>query len=249
MTMRRTALSTLTFSLIAVSGLATPAVAQTPAPAPPVVVASGEHRIKVAPDQAWSTVSLQTRDAKAPEARRLAAAAMTTVTAALRQSGLPADAIQTIGFALQPEYEYVNGRQRMKGFLVTNQVQVRIDDVSKVADVLDAVGSLTLPTSSTVTIAGLRFDLKNRASVQRDALRGAVEDAMARAKAMAAGAGLALGRTLRIEEGVNQVMPRFNEPMMMSRTEGGGGGAQIETPIEPADIEIRAQVNLTIEIK
>jgi uncharacterized protein YggE len=214
-----------------------------------VVIASGEHRIKVAPDQAWTIVSLQTRDAKAPEARRLGAVAMTTVIAALKQSGLAADAIKTIGFALQPEYEYVNGRQRMKGFLVTNQVQVRIDDVSKVADVLDAVGSLTLPASSMVTIAGLRFDLKNRAGVERDALRGAVEDAMARAKAMAAGAGLALGRTLRIEEGVNQVMPKYNEPMIMARAGRGGAEAQVETPIEPADIEIRAQVSLTIEIK
>lgn len=247
MTMRRTALSLLMFSASTLA-VAAPVLAQTPAPAPPVVIASGEHRIKVAPDQAWVIVSLQTRDAKAPEARRLGAVAMTTVTAALRKSGLGADAIQTIGFALQPEYEYVSGRQRMKGFILSNQVQVRIDDVSKVADVLDAVGSLSLPASSMVTIAGLRFDLKNRASVERDALRGAVEDAMARAKAMAAGAGLALGRTLRIEEGVNQVMPKFNEPVMMARA-SRGGEAQVETPIEPADIEIRAQVSLTIEIK
>ena len=244
--MRRTALSILVFSATCLAVTA-PVLAQTPTPPPNVVVASGEHRIKVAPDQAWAIVSLQTRDAKAPEARRLGAAAMTTVIAALKNSGLAADAVQTIGFALQPEYEYVNGRQRMKGFLVSNQVQVRIDDVSKVADVLDAVGGLSLPASSMVTIAGLRFDLKNRAAVERDALKGAVEDAMARAKAMAAGAGLALGRTLRIEEGVNQVMPKFNEPVMMRASRGGE--AMVETPIEPADIEIRAQVNLTIEIK
>jgi hypothetical protein len=234
------------FSLVALA-MAAPVLAQTPTPAPNVVVASGEHRIKVAPDQAWAIVALQTRDSKAPEARRLGAAAMTTVTAALRNSGLEATAIQTIGFSLQPEYEYVDGRQRMKGFLVSNQVQVRIDDVSKVAEVLDAVGSLSLPASSRVTIAGLRFDLKNRASVERDALKGAVEDAMARAKSMAAGAGLGLGRTLRIEESTGQVMPKFNEAVMMARA--GRGGAEIETPIEPSDIEIRAQVSLTIEIK
>jgi uncharacterized protein YggE len=247
MTMRRTTASALLFSSCAVA-MAAPVLAQTPAPAPNVVVASGEHRIKVAPDQAWAVVALQTRDAKAPEARRLAAAAMTTVTAALRNTGLAADGIQTIGFSLQPEYEYVNNRQRMKGFLVSNQVQVRIDDVSKVADVLDAVGSLSLPASSTITIAGLRFDLKNRAAVERDALKGAVEDAMARAKSMAAGAGLSLGRTLRIEESGGQVMPKFNEPVMM-RASRGVGAAEVETPIEPSDIEIRAQVSLTIEIK
>lgn len=248
MTMRRTALSVLMFTVFALVAAA-PALAQTPAPAPPVVIASGESRIKVAPDQAWATVSLETRDGKAPEARSLAAAAMTTVTAALRKTGLGSDTIQTIGFSLQPEYEYVSGRQRMKGFIVSNQVQVRIDDVAKVADVLDAVGSLSLPASSRVSIAGLRFDLKNRAGVERDALRGAVDDALARAKAMAAGANLSLGRTLRIEEGMNQVVPKYGpEPMMMARAGMAGDAAQ-PTPIEPSDIEIRAQVTLTIEIK
>ncbi len=246
--MRRTALSVLALSLIATTVVATPALAQPPAPPAPVVVASGERQIKVAPDQAWVTMSVETRDAKAPEARRLAAAAMTTVVAALRKTGLDSDAIQTIGFSLQPDYEYTNGRQRMKGFIVSNQVQVRIDDVSKVADVLDAAGSLSLPTSSNVTIGGLRFDLKNRAGVERDALRGAVEDAMARAKAMAAGAGLSLGRTVRIDEAGGEAMPKFRpEPYMMARS--GVADAAVQTPIAPGDIEITARVTLTIEIK
>lgn len=248
MTMRRTILHALTPVLIMVSAWVSPALAQTAAvPAPPVVVATGESRIKVAPDQAWATVSVETRDVKAPEARRLGAAAMTSVTAALRKTGLDTNAIQTVGFSLQPEYEYVNNRQRMKGFVVSNMVQVRIDDVSRVADVLDAVGGLSLPTSSTVTIAGLRFDLKNRAGVEREALKTAVEDAMARAKAMAAGGGLSLGRTLRIEESGSAPQPKFNEPYMMARQ--SQMAESVATPIEPSDIEIRAQVTLTIEIK
>ncbi|MEO6222129.1 MAG: SIMPL domain-containing protein [Vicinamibacterales bacterium] len=245
--MRRTSLSILMFSACALTAAA-PVLAQTPVPAPNVVVASGEHKIKVAPDQAWAMMSVETRDTKAPEARRLGAAAMTTVVAALKKTGLASDAIQTIGFSLQPDYEYVSGRQRMKGFVLSNQVQVRIDDVSKVADVLDAVGGLSLPASSNVTIGGLRFDLKNRAAVERDALRGAVEDAMARAKAMAAGAGLSLGRTLRIDEGGGEVVPKFGpEPYMMARA--GAADAAVQTPIAPGDIEVRARVSVTIEIK
>jgi len=68
-----------------------------------------------------------------------------------------------------------------------------------------------------------------------------------RAKSMAAGAGLTLGRTLRIEESGGQVVPKFNEPYMMAR--GGLADAGTPTPIAPSDIEIRAQVSLTIEVK
>ncbi len=220
--------------------------AQTPAQLP-VIVAQGESVVKAAPDQAWATVSVETRDVKAPEARRLSAVAMTSVMAALKTAGLPADAIKTIGFSLNPDYEYVNGRQRMRGFIVSNQVQVRIDDVAKVADVLDAVGGLALATSSTLTIANLRFDLKDRAQLERDALRLAVEDAMANVKAMAAGAGVALGRIARIDQmGGSPKFQEMQQPMMAMAQRDG---ATVSTPISPSEIEIRSAVMLTVEIK
>jgi len=244
--MRRTLLSLLVLPIGLALASSSPALAQSTASSPSVVVATGEHEIKVAPDQAWATVSLETRDSRGAEARRLGAAAMTSVMAGLRNTGLPADAIQTIGFSLRPEYEYVNGRQRMKGFILSNQVQVRIDDVTRVAEVLDAVGGLSLPASSAVTISGLRFDLKNRSAVQREALKGAVEDAMARARSMAAGAGVSLGRTLRIEEASSGGVPKFPQVSMARQ---GTMSEAIATPIEPSDIEIRAQVTVTVEIR
>ncbi len=232
---------------LATFAVLTPALAsaQTSTP-PPLISAQGASLVKVVPDQAWATVAVDTRDAKAPEARRLSATAMTSVMAALKSAGLPADAIRTIGFSLNPDYEYVNGRQRMRGFVVNNQVQVRIDDVAKVADVLDAVGGLTLAASSTLTIANLRFDLKDRAQLERDALRLAVEDAMANVKAMAAGAGVALGRIARIDQMGGS--PKFQEmqPMMAMASRDSGS---VQTPISPSEIEIRAAVNVTVEIK
>ncbi len=228
--------------------LLTPArsAAQTPAPSQPVIVAQGASILKVAPDQAWVTVAVETRDAKAPEARRLAAVAMTSVMAALKAANLPADAIKTTGFSLNPDYEYVSGRQRMRGFIVTNQVRVRIDDIAKVAEVLDAVGALSLPASSNMTIANLRFDLKNRSQIERDALRYAVEDAMANAKAMAAGAGAALGRISRIDQMGGS--PKFVDEMQPMMAQARDGAA-VSTPISPSEIEIRAAVNVTVEIK
>ena len=83
----------------------------------------------------------------------------------------------------------------MRGYIVRNQIEVRVDDLDKLGAVIDAAGA-----SGATSIAGLRFDLKDRAVVERDALRLAVEDAMARARAIAAGAKATLGPILRIEE-------------------------------------------------
>jgi uncharacterized protein YggE len=239
----------LTRLSLVILALATPALAaaQAPTPTHPVIVAQGASILKVAPDQAWITVAVETRDAKAPEARRLAAVSMTSVVAALKTAGVPAEAIKTTGFSLNPDYEYVSGRQRMRGFIVSNRVQVRIDDITKVAEVLDAVGALSLAPSSNLTIANLRFDLKDRSQIERDALKLAVEDALASAKAMAAGAGVAIGRISRIDSMGGS--PKFQEmaPEMMAMRSADAGA--VSTPISPSEIEIRAAVMLIVEIK
>ncbi|MDA1184747.1 MAG: SIMPL domain-containing protein [Acidobacteria bacterium] len=247
MSLRRTAASIALPAtlLLALLGAATATGAQTPVGGPGVIVATGESIITVAPDQALAMVSVDTRDSRGPEARRLGAVAMTSMRAALAATGLAADAVQTAGFALHPEYDYTNDRQRITGFVVSNRLQVRIDDVMKVADVLDAVAGLPLPSSSTVTIADLRFDLKDRAGVERQALRQAVQDSTERATAMALGAGQTLGRVLRIDEGRAPDAMRFGEQVMMARA----ADTAIATPISPSDMEIRAQVTLTVEIK
>jgi uncharacterized protein len=241
-----TRLRTATFILLLTSA---PALAQTPTTTqPPVIVAQGHSELKAAPDQAWAIVALETRDVKAPEARRLGAVAMTSVMAALRDAGLVPDAINTIGYSLNPDYEYVSGRQRMKGFVVANRVQVRIDDITKIADVLDAVGGLSLPASTTVTVAGLRFDLKDRADLERRALRAAVEDAMASAQAMADGARAALGRIVRIDQsGGRRTYEMVNmTPGVMARS---SSDMAVETPIAPSEVVVQASVVLTVEIK
>ncbi len=240
-------LAATVLSFAATTTFAASAAAQPAAPQTPVIVARGEHVLKVAPDQAWVTVALETRDSRAPEARRLAATAMTSVLAALRATGLADDAIKTVGYALNPDYEFVNGRQRMRGFVVSNQVQVRVDDLAKLADVLDAAGGLTLPASSLMTVANLRFDLKQRATLERQALQGAVEDAMANAKAMAAGAGATLGALVRIDQegAAKQMYEMMPMPAMAVRS----GDAAVATPITPSDIEIRAAVTVSVGIR
>ena len=49
-------------------------------------------------------------------------------------------------------------------------------------------------------LEGIRFDSKDRAAAERDALRLAVADARARADAAAAGAGGSVDRILKIED-------------------------------------------------
>lgn len=219
---------------------ATPAGAQTPGSQtePPAIVTQGEASVKRAPDQAVVLISAEARAPRSAEAQRKAADAMTALQAALKNIGLPADAIKTTNFSLTPDMEYAGGSARVKGYIVSNQIEVRVDAIDKISDVLDAAGS-----SGATTISGLRFDIKDRSGVEREALRLAVQDAMQRAQAMATGAGRTLGPILRVEEH-RAVTPVPREMMLAARAP-----AAAQTPINPGETEIRAQVVVTVAIK
>src|SRR6476659_1658319 len=123
----------------AVALTAAPALAQTPAPAPAVIVTTGEGVVKRAPDRAWVSIAAESRARTAPEAQRLNTDAMTAVLDKIKAAGVAADAVQTTGYNLQPEFDYANGKQTLRGYVARNQVQVRVDALATTGDVIAAV--------------------------------------------------------------------------------------------------------------
>jgi len=207
----------------------------------PVVVTQGEAIVKRAPDRAWLTVATETRDARAEAARALSAEGMTSLQAAFKAAGLPDDAVRTTGYSLVPEMDWKNGRGSVRGYVVRNQIEVRVDDLDRLSAIIDAA---TTSKSTSLSITGPRFSLKDEASAQAEALRTAVASAMARARAMATGAGRTLGSITRIEEHNvgSSVSP---QPMMMRMA----AAEAAPTPIAPGELEIRALVTLTVELR
>lgn len=233
--------TTVASSLLALFVLAAPAAAQPP-PAPPVIVTTGEGVVKRAPDRAWVSIAAESRARTPQEAQRLNTDAMTAVVEKIKASGIAADAIQTTGYSLQPEFDYANGKQSLRGYVARNQVHVRVDTLAKTGDVIAAA----VATGAT-NISGVSFDLKDRDGVEREALRLAVQDARRRADAAAAGAAVQIERVLRIEEqrGAMDGVRPMPMAMPMMRAEGG----QAAVPVEAGEIEVRARVTLTVGIR
>ena len=205
-----------------------------------VVVTSGEAIIKAAPDRAYVMISVESR-AKAPrDAQDQNAHTMKAVQDKLRAGGIAAEAIRTVAIDLSPEFDYANGRQALRGYVARNSIEVRVDVLDRLGETIDAA----VGTGAT-NVTGVRFDIKKREELERDALRQAVAAARARAEALAAGAGRSFGRILRIEEG-GVAMPQPPRPMMMARAEMA---ADALTPVAPGELEIRARVTLTASLK
>ena len=226
--------------VLAVLALATEAAAQSTPPEPPVVVASGEGVVKAAPDQAWVRIGAENRSKNPKDAQQQNAQAMSAVQERLAALGIARDAIKTVAIDLQLEYDYANGRQTPRGYVARNTIEVRVDELAKLGEVLDAaVGS------GATLLHGLHFDLKKREDSEREALQKAVAAAMARAESMAAGARRNIDRVLRIEESLSG----GGEPRPMMMMEQRTVRQDASTPVSAGEIEIRAQVRLTASLK
>ena len=78
--------------------------------------------------------------AKSPrDAQRMNAEAMTAVQQRLTQARIAKDAIRTTGYDLQQEFDFVQGRRVLREFVARNGIEVRVDDISRTGEILDAV--------------------------------------------------------------------------------------------------------------
>jgi len=229
--------------LALVTALAIPSMtsAQAAPPGPPVVVVQGEGVLRRAPDQALVRIGAESRSKDPRDAQSANASAMAAVLDRIGATGVPRDAVRTTAISLQPEFDYRDGRQTLRGYVARNAVEVRVDDLSRLDDVLDAsVGA------GATSLQGLQFDLQRRDDAEREALSRAVADALARAEAAAKGAGRAVERVLRIEEAG---APAVLRPQTLELARMSADAAQPGTPVAQGEIEIRARVTVTAAIK
>jgi uncharacterized protein len=215
----------------------TGAAAQDQEPQPDVVVSAGEGIVRRAPDQAFVVVSAESRARQPREAQQANAAAMTAVQARLTALGFGGDALRTLAFGVQPEYDWRDGRQTLRGYVARNTIEVRIDDLARVGEVVDsAVGA------GATQVQNVRFTLRDMESAEREALERASRDALGRARALAQGAGRTVDRVIRLDETSGAAQPPWMpQPQRLAMA----AEAEPSTPVAAGEIEVRARVTLT----
>lgn len=230
-------LACLVFVLPAVSFAQTPGSDTAGAP---LVVTTGRGVVQAVPDRAWIIVSAESRAPSPREVQRRNADAMRPVLDRLRAAGVPADAVRTVSYDVQYEWDFVNEKRVGRGYVARNTVEIRVDAVEAVGDLLEAAAA-----SGATSLGGVRFDFKDRSRLEREALRLAVADARARADAAASGAGHTVDRVLRIvEQGAQTPGP---QPMPMARqVEAFASGTP---PVSAGLSEIEANVSLTAVLR
>jgi uncharacterized protein YggE len=235
--MRTVMLTLIALVLAAPAALAQP---QDASKDPNVVVTNGDAVVRQAPDRAFITISVEARAKSPRDAQRQNAEAMTAVQQRLATARIPKDAIRTLGYDLEQEFDFIQGRRIPREYVARNSIEVRVDDIARVGELLDVAVQ-----GGATSIGGVRFDLQDRVKVELEALRLAVVDARGRAEAIVAGAGRAIDRIIKIEESREAGLQPMPRAMMAMKA----NDAVATTPVEPGLIEIRARVTLTASMR
>jgi uncharacterized protein YggE len=226
-------------------GVGFPASAQ-PAPGPtapvPTIVTQGSATVRVAPDRAFVTFATEATAPAPTTAQQRIAQAMTAVRSKLRSIRVPDDAIKTVAYSIHEDWAIENMKRVSKGYRAQNSIEVRLDELERVGEVIDAAVQ-----AGATAVGEIRFDLKDRDGVERQALKQAVTDARARADAIAAAAGVTIASIVRIDE-QGRVVP-VPRPMPMVAMRAGAMEQAPETPVSPGEIDVHASVTLTVAIR
>ena len=205
------------------------------------VVVTGEATVQAQPDTVVVTLAVVTQNASASEAQAENAARTDAVLRAVRAAAGVKE-VKTSGYSLQPQYAYKEGAPpSITSYIARNAVSVTVDEVRQTGAVIDA-GSRAGANS----VDGLAFMLRGDEGPRRQALADATRDALSKARTIAQTLG---GRVLRVVE--VQEAGAFRPPVPLD-TVGfvrSAGAAQAATPVEPGSLEIRAQVQLVVEVE
>lgn len=160
---------------------------------------SGEGKVSYVPDIALLTLGVEARAKTVAEAQGQAREAMNQVIAALKDKGVAERDIRTTSFSIQPQWEWVEWQKRqvLTGYIVSNQVAVKIRQVDRAGETIDAAAQAG---GDLARIGGISFTIDNPAPLYAQAREKAVKDAVAKAQQIAGAAEVKLGRPIYISE-------------------------------------------------
>ncbi len=219
--------------------LSAPAFADTASPNATALSLSVEGESTATPDMATVSFGVQTQGKTAADALQANNARMTAVMAALKNAGIATKDIQTSSLNLNPQYTYGNNvPPTLNGYQASDQITVRVEDLSRTGPVIDQVVKAGINQIDSVT-----FGLKDNNAALDQARQSAVATLAQRANLYAAATGLHVTRLVSLEEGEHQSVVPPRPVFAMAKM-----AAPAATPISEGELHLSVTVSATYEL-
>ncbi len=198
------------------------------------ITVSGQGSASLTPDIATISIGVQTEDKEAAKAVAENNTKAQEVLKQLKSFGIEEKYISTTNFTVYPRQQYDNnGKPLETTYGVENTVLVRVNDLTKIGEILD-----TVVKAGANTISSIQFDVADSSGAYNKALEAAVADARAKAEVAAKAAGVKLGP-------VHTIQTSVSSPSLYKRSLAQEVAAPApNVPISPGQMNISVDVTI-----
>lgn len=156
----------------------------------------GQGEIKVQPDVAFITLSVETEGKTAEAAQAANAKQFATLEKLLYETyKLDKKDVRTSGFYVRPEYHRDEGKAEIVGYIATHTVTITYREMDNIGALIDDAAK-----AGANRVDGVQFGTEKYEEYQLQAMEKALENAKAKAQALAGYAGKTLGIVMAISE-------------------------------------------------
>jgi uncharacterized protein YggE len=205
------------------------------------VSVSGQGIVTAQPDTVILQIGVSVEARTVAAARQQAAVVADAVIAAARADGVAEQDIKTVQFSIGPRYDNSNGQSVLRGYFVSNVLQVKIHNLDSTGKVID---DATTAGGDAIVVQGISFTIENTDPLTHQARLLAMQEAMTKANDYATAAGATLGPVISIIE-QSSATPT---PVLAAPAPAAAASAP-RTPVEVGTQQIRVQVSVVFQLQ
>ena len=201
---------------------------------------TGEGEAVVKPDIVLVNVGIEASGNSVTQVQNQINATISKVAASLKELGVNEKDLKTTNYNISPAYDWNSGRQRIIGYNASTNLSVKVRDIDKINEVIDAATA-----NGANQVGNITFDVDDKTKAEEEARKQAVDEAKKKAVEAARIAGFKLGKIINYSEGRNDLP----QPVLLRESANVGMGGGAPTEVQPGSSEIKIFVTLSYEIE
>ncbi len=212
-----------------------------------VISVSGTGELYAKPDLAETSFSVVTEATTVAEALSENTEKMNAVIQAVKDQGVEEKDLKTTNFYITPRYEwteetsyYPEGKRTLVGYEITQTLEVKIRDLAKTADVLEAGVA-----AGSNEVGNLQFMIEEQDDLKKQAREEAINEAKEKAKVLASQLGVDLVGVSSFSESSDGGIYYYG----LGKGESSGTVPAADIEIQTGENKISVTVYITYKIK
>lgn len=215
---------------------------------PALISVNGIAEVAIEPNMIVIQLESWGKANTAEEAQNLQAEQFKKIKAAADKFKIAKVDFKSLNYNIYPEYFYDQKTQNNKivAYKVSHQISITLKKIDQAGNLIDAVTTASIKSSSGATVQSMNWDSSNRADFEKQALELAVQRARTKAEVLAAASDVKIRRVFRINY---QPGGDFTPPPQMEMQSAKAFSRTTSTDLEPGQIKLNTTVSMDFEIQ